>query len=138
MLSSSLRRALVWGALMLPVAAACFYAGQISGQNKYNTPGTIIHVVTLNWKADSTAEQRQKAIDGIKTMAGQIPGIKNVWLKKLRSQKDAGVAWDAIFAIEFENQAAADTYANHPAHKKWTDEIYGPVRQESRSHQVTN
>jgi antibiotic biosynthesis monooxygenase (ABM) superfamily enzyme len=137
MLNSSLRRTLVWCALTLPVAAACFYAGQISGQNKFNAPTSVLHVVTLNWKADATAEQKQKAIDGIKTMAGQVPGIKNVWVKKLRSQQGQGKEWDAVFAIEFESQAAAEAYAKHPAHDKWY-EVYTPAREESRSHQITN
>jgi hypothetical protein len=137
MLNSSSRRVLIGCLLALPVAAACFYAGKIYGQNKYNAPSTVLHVVTLNWKADATPEARQQALDGIKTMASQVPGIKNIWLKKLRSQRDEGKSWDAVFAIEFESQAAAEAYAKHPAHDKWY-EIYTPVREESRSHQITN
>ncbi|MCL6505825.1 MAG: Dabb family protein, partial [Bryobacteraceae bacterium] len=41
------------------------------------------------------------------------------------------------FVIEFEDQAAADRYAKHPAHDAWY-KIYLPVRAESRSFQVTN
>jgi len=133
----SARTLLVSCVLALPLAAACFYAGKTYGQNKYNAPSTVLHVVTLNWKADASPEARQKALDGIKTMAGQVPGIKNVWIKKLRSQHEEGKQWDAIFALEFESQAAADAYAKHPAHDKWY-ELYTPVRQESRSHQITN
>lgn len=137
MLNSTLRRILLGCALILPVAAVGFYAGRIAGQNKYHAPTSVLHIVTLNWKADATPEQRQKAIDGIKTMAGQVPGIKNVWLKKLRSQQGQGKEWDAIFAIEFESQAAAEAYAKHSAHEKWY-EVYTPAREESRSHQITN
>lgn len=135
--NSSLRKIFIICVLALPVATACFYAGKIYGQNKYNAPGTVLHVVTVAWKADSKPEDQQKALEGIKTMAGQVPGIKNVWIKKIRSQRDEGKGWDAAFAIEFENQAAADAYAKHPAHDKWY-EVYMPVREESRSHQITN
>lgn len=132
-LSSPLRRALA-GALLLSV----FSAGIIIGQNKFNQPTTLIHVVTVKWKADSTPEQRTKAIEGVKTMASKIPGIKNVWLKTVRVQGPSqDRPYDAAFAIEFENKAAEETYRDHPAHKEW-EAIYTPIREESRSHQVTN
>jgi hypothetical protein len=118
--------------------AAVFAAGIVVGQNKFGQPKSIIHVITVKWKADSTAEQRQKAIDGVKEMAAATPGIKNIWLKTLRVQGPSqDKPFDAAIAIEFESQAAADAYAKHPAHDKWY-EIYTPIREESRSHQITN
>ncbi|MFN0124607.1 MAG: Dabb family protein [Blastocatellia bacterium] len=116
-----------------------FGAGVALGQkkNKAGMPTSVLHIVTLNWKAEATAEQRQKALDGIKTMGEKIPGIKNIWLEKLRSQMGDGKSWDQIFAIEFASKAAAEAYVNDPAHKAW-EEIYTAARQESRSHQVTN
>ena len=117
---------------------AVFSAGLILGQQRYGTPKTVIHLVTLKWKADATEAQRQKAIDGVKGMAGAIPGIKNVWVKTLRVQSPSQEKpYDAAFAIEFESEAAAKAYADHPKHKEW-EGIYLPVREESRSHQVTN
>lgn len=138
MLKNRVTRRILLGATLCCLVAMAFTAGVTVGKNKYAMPGSVLHVVTLNWKADSTPEQRQKALDGIKTMAGEVPGIKNIWLKKLRSQKEAGKAWDQIFAIEFVNEAAAKAYAENPAHTKWSKEIYEPVREESRSHQITN
>ena len=44
-----------------------------AGVNKFATPSTILHVITIKWKAAATPEQRKAAIDGIKTMAGQVP-----------------------------------------------------------------
>lgn len=125
--------------LLLCLIIAVFVAGVVVGQkkNQAGRPASIIHVVTLDWTEDSTPEQRQKALDGIRVMGEKIPGIKNIWLKKLRSQREAGKAWDQIFVIEFANEAAANAYVDHPAHKEW-EQIYQPVRKESRSHQVTN
>jgi len=124
--------------LLVCALIAVFALGVVAGQNKFGQPATIIHVVTIKWKADSTAEQRQKAIDGVKQMAAEIPGIKNIWLKTLRVQGPSqDNPFDAAIAIEFESQAAADAYAKHPAHEKWYG-IYTPVRAESRSHQITN
>lgn len=111
-----------------------FLAGVAVGQQKFGQPKTVLHVVALKWKADATDEQKQKAIDAIKEMAATIPGIKNIWLKTDRVQPRE---YSAAFAIEFENRAAADAYAEHPAHEAWY-EIYIPIREESRSYQVTN
>lgn len=115
-----------------------FALGVAVGQNKFGKPTSVLHVVTLKWKAEATAEQRQKAIDGVATMAGKVKGIKNVWLKTLRVQGPSqDNPFDAAFAIEFESEAAAKAYATDPAHKEW-EGVYLPVRAESRSHQVTN
>jgi hypothetical protein len=117
---------------------AVFAAGIVLGQNKFGQPKSVIHVITVKWKADSTAEQRQKAIDGVKQMAAEIPGIKNIWLKTLRVQSPLqDKPYDAAIAIEFESEAAAQAYAQHPAHEKWYG-VYTPIREESRSHQITN
>jgi hypothetical protein len=117
---------------------AVFAAGWVLGQNKFGQPRTVIHVITVKWKAESTAEQRQKAIDGVKQMAAEIPGIKNIWLKTLRVQSPSqDKPYDAAIAIEFESESAAKAYGEHPAHSKWY-EIYTPIREESRSHQITN
>lgn len=106
----------------LPVAAAS------------NAPGTILHVVTVQWKADSTPAQQQAAIDGLSKMAVEIPGIRTIWVKKLKVQP---AEFSAVFAIEFENKAAFEAYTNHPAHQAW-EKIYLPIREESRTQDITN
>jgi hypothetical protein len=116
------------------VALAMFGAGFLAGANAFNKPSTVLHLVTVKWTADSNPEQRKAAIDGIEKMASEVPGIKNIWLKPVRVQPRD---YNAVFAIEFENQAAADRYAKHPAHEAWY-KVYEPVREESRSQQVTN
>jgi len=116
------------------IAAALFGAGVMTGANTFGTPSTILHFVTLKWKVDATEEQKQAALDSVKQMAAQIPGIRNVWTKTVRVQPRD---YSAVFAIEFEDKAAADRYASHPAHSAW-EKIYLSARQESRSNQATN
>ena len=116
------------------VAVALFAAGYVTAQNKFGQPTTIIHVVTIKWKAGVAEEEKQKAIEGVRKMAAEIPGIKNIWLKATRVQPQD---FNAAFVIEFENRAAADLYAEHPAHKAWA-EHYLTIREASRSQQVTN
>jgi hypothetical protein len=118
--------------LLLCVMATVFALGVVAGQNKFGQPKSILHIITVQWKADSTPEQRQAAIDGVKTMASQIPGVTNVWLKKIKAQ-----AKDNVMVMEFKDQAAFDAYTDHPAHKKW-EEIYLPIRELSHTHDITN
>jgi hypothetical protein len=115
------------------------------GANRFAAPHSVIHVVTILWKEDSTPEQQQAAIDGVRKMAAEIPGIKNVWTKAIKVQgrgtpgKDGkpGRAYDTAFVIEFADQAAADRYVDHPAHLEW-NKTYLPIREESTTHQITN
>lgn len=111
-----------------------FLAGVAVGEQKYGTPETVLHVVSLKWKAEATDAQKKQAIDGIENMAAEIPGIKNVWLKADRVQPRE---YHTAFALEFESREAADAYGEHPAHEAWY-QIYLPLRAESRSLQLTN
>ncbi|HEY7182670.1 MAG TPA: Dabb family protein [Blastocatellia bacterium] len=117
--------------LVCAMAAVCGLA-VVASQNKFGQPKSILHVITVQWKADSTAEQRQAVINGVKTMASQIPGITNVWLKTIKVQGK-----DAVIVMEFKDQAAFDAYVANPAHKKW-EEAYLPIREQSQTHDITN
>ena len=83
--------------------------------NRYAKPATIIHVVTLFYKDGTTEAQKKAVLDGVEKMAGEIPGLKNIWLKGIKAQvsvmvKDADGKTvekrmtDAI-VMEFENEA---------------------------------
>ena len=132
---------LLAGALLVFVLAA----GALLGANKYGAPKSIVHVVTILWKEDSTPQQQQAAIERVTTMAAAIPGIKNIWLKPIKVQgrgpagKDGkpGRPYESAFVIEFADKAAADRYIDHPAHLEW-EKTYLPIREQSTSHQITN
>lgn len=120
--------------LVLCSAAALFCAGVAVGQNKFGMPTSIVHVVTIKWKAEATDAERKKALAGVKEMAAAIPGIKNVWIRATKVQPQD---YNDAFVIEFEDKAAAERYVDHPAHRAW-EKYYLPVRQQSTSHQITN
>lgn len=116
------------------VLTAVFLGGVAVGQQKYGQPKTVLHVVAGQWKAEATDEQKQAALDGLQAMAAAVPGVKNVWIKTDRVQPRE---YNYAFAIEFESRAAADAYAEHPAHEEWY-KVYQPIREQSRSLQLTN
>ena len=120
---------------LLPVL---LITGVVIGQNQFGAPKTVVHVVTVKWKKESTAQQRQEAIEGVRVMAGKIPGIRNVWIKTLKVQgPSADMPFDAAFVMEFADEAALKAYADHPAHRQW-ESIYIPIRESSRTHDITN
>jgi len=119
--------------LLVCALAAVFALCVVAAQNKFGQPKSILHIITVQWKADSTDDQRQAAINGVKTMASQVPGVTNVWLKKIKVQGGK----DNVIVMEFKDQAAFDAYVANPAHKKW-EEIYLPIRQESQTFDITN
>jgi multidrug efflux pump subunit AcrB len=116
--------------LALAVAASVL----LIGANSFNSPNTILHVVVVKWKADSTQQQQQTAIDGVRKMAAEVPGIKNVWVKKIKVQP---AEYNTSFAMEFESKAAFDAYTNSAAHKAW-EALYLPYREESQTQDITN
>lgn len=128
-MNTTIRRTLLASALI-----AVFALGVSLGQNKFGQPKTILHVVTVKWKAESTPAQQQAAIEGVKMMAAKIPGVTNVWTKKIKVQP---AEFSTVFAMEFKDQAAFDAYAKHPAHDDWM-KLYEPVRERSSTHDVTN
>ncbi|HWQ54776.1 MAG TPA: Dabb family protein [Bryobacteraceae bacterium] len=124
-----MKRAFVIATLLV----VAFAAGMVAA-NKFGTPATLLHIVTVQWKDEATPEQRQQAIDGIRKMAGEVPGVRNIWLKTVKVQPNT---YNAVFVMEFQNQKAFDAYADHPAHREW-EKVYLPIRQRSTTHDVTN
>lgn len=132
-MNTALRRTLLAASLIAVLAV-----GIAIGQNKFKQPKSLVHVVTLKWNVGSSAADRQKAIDGVKTMAAKIPGVTNVWLKTVKVQgASQELPFDAAFVMEFKDEAAFKAYADHPAHKEW-EAIYLPLRETSRTHDITN
>jgi hypothetical protein len=117
--------------LLMALSAAVAWT---AAQNNVATPKSIIHVSIIQWKAGVSDADKKMALQGVKEMAAKIPGMKNVWIKAIRVQPEG---YHDAFAIEFENQAAADRYAKDPVHDKWT-EAFLKIREASISPQITN
>ncbi len=130
-------------ALALFAATALFCGGMTLGARRaahaaapavVNQPKTIIHISLIKWKTGVSDADKQKALDGVKEVAAQIPGVKNVWTKTVRMQPRD---YHAAFVIEFENRDAADRYATDPAHEAWSKRFL-EIREASISPQVSN
>ena len=130
-------------AARLALGAAIFIAGIAAGsqharsaavENRFGQPKTVLHFVVYKFRDNVSNNDREKALHGIKDMAGKIPGIKNVWLKTARNQiKD----FSGVYAIEFASAEAAADYAESPVHEAWS-KTWQEQRENSLSFQVTN
>jgi uncharacterized protein (DUF1330 family) len=96
-------------------------------------PKSVIHVITIQWKADATPQQIQAALQAAENIS--YPGIKNVWTRPIKMQLPEG--YKNIIVMEFESEEALKKYADSPAQKQWY-EVYMPIREESRTHDITN
>jgi hypothetical protein len=119
------RTALALTALMLAFSISAAAAPQ--------KPKSVIHVVTVSWKAATTPAQIQTAVRGVETM--DFPGLTRVWTRPIKMQLPEG--YKHIIVMEFESEEALKKYADSPAQKKWY-EVYLPIREESRTHDITN
>jgi hypothetical protein len=115
-------------------AATLFFSGYAAGQTHFGQPHTVLQVSIIKFNDGVTDAQAQKVIDGVKTMAAQIPGIKNIWLKAARMEPRD---FDAAIVIEFVDRAAADRYAESPIHDAWSKQLQ-QIRMTSISPQITN
>lgn len=96
-------------------------------------PSSVIHVVTVSWKADATPAQIQAALDAVVALAHEYDGISRVWIRTIKAQG----ARSHAFVMEFTSEQALKDYADSDAQKKWY-EAYIPVREASTTFDITN
>lgn len=114
-------------------AAAMMFATGVFAADA--TPKTVIHVITVQWKADATPAQINKALEAAATLPAQYSGIKRVWTKAIKKQIPEG--YNNVIVMEFASEDALKQYADSAAQKKWY-EVYMPIREESRTSDITN
>src|SRR5260370_13567514 len=95
-------------------AAGSALTQKVSAVNRFGQPKTVIHVVAYKFRDATSQNDQEQAINGIREMAGKIPGIKNIWLKTERNQlRD----WSGVYVIEFPSPGAAADSAASPLHE---------------------
>ena len=100
---------------------------------KASAPTTVIHVVTVSWKAGTTPEQIKAALDGAHQLPAAYKGITRVWTKTVKAQGDRTHA----IVMEFASEQALKDYANSEAQKEWY-KAYLPIRERSTTFDITN
>jgi antibiotic biosynthesis monooxygenase (ABM) superfamily enzyme len=119
--------------LLLTLTAVVLLSVSAAAASAETAPKSVIHVVTVAWKKDTTAEQIKAALDGAQALPASYKGIVHVWTKSLKVQ---GGKANAI-VMEFADEDALKAYADSPAQKEWY-KVYYPIRGESTTFDITN
>ena len=115
---------------LLTVGLLAFGAASASAQS---APKSVIHIVTVKWKAGTTDAQIQAALDGVQKLTSSYNGITRVWTRAIKVQGDKTHA----FVMEFADEAALVAYTNSDAQKEWY-KVYIPIREASTTFDITN
>ena len=108
----------------------------LAGMSLYAEPAkpkSVLHVITIQWKADAKPADIDAAIKGVEKM--NYKGLTRVWTRPIKMQLPEG--YKHVIVMEFESEQALKDYADSPAQKAWY-KLYQAVREESRTHDITN
>ena len=129
-----MKKIIPWRALSLIAPMVLLTVGTLKGES--TKPESVIHVVTIKWTDDASEKQIAAALKGVETLAEKYDGITRVWTRSIKAQgQESGVT--AAFVMEFKNEKALEDYAGSDAQKEWY-EIYIPIRERSRTFDITN
>ena len=117
---------------LLAAVILAFGTHSLSAQTA-TAPKSVIHVITVKWKAGTTPAQIQAALDGVKALPAAYPGITRVWIRSIKVQGDKANA----FVMEFADEAALKAYTDSAAQKEWY-KVYLPIRDQSTTFDITN
>ena len=119
--------------LLTLIAATVLSLGATTATASETAPKSVVHVVSVKWKAEATKEQIKAALDGVQALPAAFKGITHVWTNAVKVQGE----WSAVFVMEFADEAALKAYAGSDAQKEWYT-VYLPIRDKSNTHDITN
>jgi hypothetical protein len=122
---TTLLSATLAAALWMPAAPAAQAQGQAAPQKKLSS---LMHVFSYTPVPTATPADFAAFEKATKELVGKIPGLRKVWVGKLqRPLKQGDVQREYGVAMEFDDEAALQVYATHPAHELWI-KAYEKVR----------
>lgn len=126
--------------ILLTLLASFFLvSGAATATASSTAPKSVVHVVTIAWKAGTTPEQIQAALDGAQALPAAYKGITHVWTKAIKVQNPPGTTVNRthVIVMEFADEKALADYKDSDAQKAWYN-IYQPIRDQSTTHDITN
>lgn len=88
----------------------------------------IVHTFLFRWKPGVEDTQKQRAVQEIKDLQGQIPGLDETLVGTNISPRSQGYELGGV--MKFSDRAAYDAYNDHPVHQKllaWLMPLIEPV-----------
>lgn len=85
----------------------------------------VVHIVLFRWKPDAAGPAIAAAVEGIRRLRDQIPGIVSLEIGPDFSERSQGYQHGLV--VTFESRAALETYGPHPAHLRVVSELIQPI-----------
>jgi hypothetical protein len=88
----------------------------------------FIHTFAFRWKPEVTTEQQERAVEGIRRLQGQIPGLLETWVGKNISPRSQGYELGGV--MKFADRRALEAYGDHPVHQEllsWLMPLIEPI-----------
>jgi Stress responsive A/B Barrel Domain len=105
-----------------------FLAGCVTGRMSSESQKTLMHVFAFTPLEGSSPQDFENFERATVGMLGQIPGLRKVWVGKLREPLPVETRIHTYgVAMEFDDEEALKAYAQHPAHAAWI-KVYDKVR----------
>lgn len=125
--------------LIIALLFALGLAATSASAQTATAPKSVIHIVTVAWKAGTTEAQIKAALDGAHKLPSQYKGITRVWTKAVKVQNPPGttVPRTHVIVMEFADEKALADYTDSPAQLEWY-KVYTNIREQSTTHDVTN
>ena len=111
------------------IILATFLAGCMVGQQASQSEKTLMHIFAYTPQPGATQQDYANFEKATADMVGKIPGLRRVWVGKLREPTPAENDTVRTYgvAMEFDDLNALGAYAQHPAHREWQS-IYDRVK----------
>lgn len=114
--------------VLLLAGAILMGAGWLLGQQKSATETTLLHAFAYTPVEGATQQDFDNFKKATGDLVGKVPGLKRVWVGKLKSPFDAPEG-KRVYGVgmEFDDAKALAAYGDDPAHKEW-ERVYRKVR----------
>jgi len=115
------------------VLSLAFAATTVFAADK--APSSVIHVINVKWTADATPEKIKAVLDFAHTLPSKNVGITRVWTKNIKYQGQED--FKQAIVMEFASEDALKKWADSKVQLEWY-KVYMPLRDSSRTHDITN
>ena len=88
----------------------------------------VIHTFAFRWKPNVIEAQKQRVMQEIRALQGQIPGLAETHVGVNVSPRSQGYELGGV--MKFSDRASFDTYNDHPVHQKlltWLMPLIDPI-----------
>lgn len=86
----------------------------------------VEHIVLFRWNDTATQTEIDAALEGLRGLAGEIPGILELAVGTNFSDRSQGFTHGLV--VRFTDRAALDVYGPHPAHQHVVQQLINPIR----------